>query len=85
MTTRSKVEGWPNDRLSNIMLDELLEYQHALLNLLSKVAVGYCENEQKEDVKSVYKLLNHIQTVVEKMQSEPRPPTKKSTFKHSVS
>lgn len=40
--------------------EELFRYQRGLINLLSKVEIGDCNPEVRDDVKSVYRLLSHL-------------------------
>jgi hypothetical protein len=50
-------------------LDELQQYRKSIIKLLSKIEINDCNEDIKEDVKVMYKLLSHL--AVEKMSSDP--------------
>jgi hypothetical protein len=41
-------------------MDEMLQYRQAIMALLHKVEVGDCDPVLKENLKTVYKLLSHL-------------------------
>lgn len=41
-------------------LEELGQYQRAIINQLSKIEIGDCNPQVKEDVKALFKLLSHL-------------------------
>ncbi len=43
-----------------IPADELESYQKGILRLLSKVELDRCDETLKEDLKSIFRLLNHL-------------------------
>jgi len=45
------------------ILDQLIQYQKALLGILSEINVNNCDDSLKEDIKSIYQLLNLLNQV----------------------
>lgn len=41
-------------------VDELRQYQKALINVLAKIEIAECTPAVKEDVKSLFKLLSYL-------------------------
>lgn len=41
-------------------VDELHKYQKGLLAVLSEINIDTCDEELKENIKTVYQLLNHL-------------------------
>lgn len=41
--------------------EELHQYQKAIINLLSKVKICECNAEERDDVRSLYMLLTHLE------------------------
>lgn len=61
------IEHDKNNRPRKIVIpvstqDEILRYQLGILGILSKIEVGKCTPDLKEDVKATYDLLKHMQT-----------------------